>query len=164
MHDGRFGSGAASHESAGWSERSGHLMYCCLNNQMSIFGLGLRAEGFRPMVTRTAERVNEGRVNGFWGDTRTMAVDPNHYIRTHSAAMPHSMSPDGAPSHPSDAEILPDAPDAETTSTEGTGSRVQPDEPTGDKLADLLFDGDDDDEFSSSSAPDAKKSAVEAPV
>lgn len=76
--------------------------------------------------------------------------------------MPHSVSPDGAPSHPNDAEILPDAPNAETTHPEGSGSRVQRDEPAGDKLADLLFDGDDDDEFPSSSAPDAKKSAGEA--
>ena len=93
------------------------------------------------------------------------AEDPNNYIiKTHSVAMPHSVSPNGAPSHSNDTEILPDAPNTETTPTEGTSSRIQPDEPAGDKLADLLFDGDDDDEFPSSSAPDAKKSAVEAPM
>lgn len=78
--------------------------------------------------------------------------------------MPHSVSPsEPSPPRP-DEETLPDAPPAETTpeATENTDADPAESEASKDKLADLLFD-DDDEEYPASSAPTASAPADPIP-
>ena len=78
--------------------------------------------------------------------------------------MPHSVSPEGSPNAISDDGVLPDTP-PENSDTATARQREESDnavpESTTDKTAgcvkvDDMFDGDDDDEFSSS-APDNRQ-------
>ncbi|KAB8228393.1 hypothetical protein BDV23DRAFT_185266 [Aspergillus alliaceus] len=73
--------------------------------------------------------------------------------------MPHSVPPGGeSPRYRNDDEVLPDASPADATPNvpEDKEPELPEDDTTKDKLADLLFDDDDEDEYPISSAPDTK--------
>lgn len=70
-----------------------------------------------------------------------------------NANMPHSVSPESRSQENGEDEVLPDAP---------TTSNGQDEEGTGVKLEDM-FNGDDDEEYPTSSAPDNNKMEASSP-
>lgn len=69
--------------------------------------------------------------------------------------MPHSTSPKKSPSDENDGDMLPDAPPAESEPKPQEDNGTSGNETAGVKLEDL-FNDDDDDEYPTSSAPEAK--------